>query len=209
MTLQRTIRAAQTLFYQGEATTKVYRVGDGLVRAYIINDNGEESTIAFFGPGDIFPITSAFDVSSATLFYYETVVASTLQIYSHAEFQAWLGENINHEVSRFATRYVGALLHVSALTQPTARMKLAHTLRYLAIRFGEKTPIGNRIKVVIKLTQHDIAKLCNLSRETVSIELGNLKQHEIVIVKEKYYYVHLVKLNTFINEDSPETIRLN
>lgn len=209
MTMKRTIRAGQTLFYQGEATTKVYHVDEGLVRAYSINDNGEESTIAFFGPKDTFPLASAFDVSAATLFYYETVVASSVEVFSHDEFKKWIEQNTMQEINHFAKRYVGALLHVSALTQPTASMKLSHTLRYLAIRFGEKTPIGSHIKVTIKLTQQDIAKLCNLSRETVSIELGVLKSNEIIIVKEKYYYIHLAKLNAFINEDVPTPIHLH
>ncbi len=208
MTMKRTIRAEQTLFYQGEATTKVYRVEAGLVRAYIINNDGEESTIAFFGPEDIFPLASAFGVSSAALFYYETVIPSTIEVFIHDEFEHWVNQNALSEIKRFAKRYVGALLHVSALTQPTASMKLSHTLRYLAIRFGETTAIGNRIKVTIKLTQQDLAKLCNLSRETVSIELGSLKSNDIIIVKEKYYYIHLTKLNAFINEDSSASITL-
>lgn len=209
MPLQRKIRPSQTIFYQGEATSKVHIVEEGLVRAYIIHDNGDESTIAYFGIGDIFPITSAFNISSATLFYYETVTESTITVMSQAEFTDFLKTSTEKEVGIFATRYVGALLHVSALTQPTASLKLAHTLRYLAIRFGEKTAIGSRVKIRLKLTQQDLAKLCNLSRETVSIELSAIKKNDILIVKEKYYFIHIAKLNTFINEESTNDIRLN
>lgn len=209
MIIERTIRAGQTIFYQGEATARVHRIVDGLVRAYVIHDNGEEATIAYFGPHDTFPLTTAYDISSATLFYYETVIDSVVQVMTAAELHTMIAQDYPEEIGRFATRYVGALLHVSALTQPTARLKLAHTLRYLAIRFGEKTAIGNRIKIRLKLTQHDLAKLCNLSRETVSIELGSLKTDEVIIVKEKFYFVHIAKLNQFINEESEAPIRLS
>lgn len=209
MSVLRIVRPCQIIFYQGEATTRIHVVKTGLVRAYIIHDNGEEATIAYFGPHDTFPISSAYTISSATLFYYETVVESEIEVLTHKEFHEVLQSSLQDEVNRFATRYVGALLHVSALTQPTAAMKLAHTLRYLAIRFGEKTAIGNRVKITIKLTQQDLAKLCNLSRETVSIELGTIKKHDILIVKEKFYFVHIPKLNAFINEDSATDIRLN
>lgn len=209
MSIERNIRANQTIFYQGEATVRVHRVVNGLVRAYVIHDDGEEATVAYFGPGDVFPLTAAYDISAATLFYYETVTDTTVDVMTLAELHDYIDRSYKREIDRFATRYVGALLHVSALTQPTAKMKLAHTLRYLAIRFGEKTAIGKRIKITIKLTQHDLAKLCNLSRETVSIELGTLKREEVIIVKEKFYFVHITKLNHFINEDSTAPIRLS
>lgn len=209
MPILRTIRSGQTIFYQGEATARVHLIKSGLVRSYIIHDNGEEATVAYFGPKDIFPITSAFNISSATLFYYETVTDSEIEVLTPKEFDTYLNENNHEEVNRFAMRYVGALLHVSALTQPTASMKLAHTLRYLAIQFGEKTAIGNRVKITLKLTQQDLAKLCNLSRETVSIELSSIKKNDILIVKEKFYFIHIAKLNNYINEDTATDIRLN
>ncbi|MGB3023601.1 MAG: Crp/Fnr family transcriptional regulator [Candidatus Saccharimonadales bacterium] len=202
MSLTRSIKAKQTVFYQGEAVTKVYRLNNGLVRSYIIHDNGDESTIAFFGPYDIFPITSAYDITPVTLFYYETVVDSVVTVYDAAEFAADSATDPQAELRRFATRYVGALLHVSALAQQTASLKLAHTLRYLAVRFGEKLVMGSRTKVTIKLTQHDLAALSNLSRETVSIELTKLKRQDIISVKAKYYYINLAKLNAMISQES-------
>ncbi len=202
MPSQRNARAKQTIFYQGEAAPHIFRIRDGLVRAYIIHDNGDESTVAFFGPNDIFPITTAFTIAPVTLFYYETVTVTALTAYNPDEFDKELVTHGSDELRRFATRYVGALLHVSALAQQTASLKLAHTLRYLVIRFGEKLVIGSRSKITIKLTQHDLASLSNLSRETVSIELGKLKNAEIITVKEKYYYVHVTKLNALISEES-------
>ncbi|MFZ1812355.1 MAG: Crp/Fnr family transcriptional regulator [Candidatus Saccharimonadales bacterium] len=207
MPTRRTIRAKQTIFYQGEAAGHIYRIVDGLVRAYVINENGAESTVAFFGPHDYFPLTAAFDIAPVTLFYYETVIDSTLEASSSAELVSQLQADAAGELHRFATRYVGALLHISALTQQTASLKLAHTLRYLSVRFGEKLIIGSRTKIGIKLTQHDLASLSNLSRETVSIELGRLKKHDILTVKEKYYFINIAKLNAYMNEETP-TIRL-
>jgi CRP-like cAMP-binding protein len=202
MSLIRSIKANQTVFYQGEAVTKVYHLNSGLVRSYIIHDNGDESTIAFFGPNDIFPITSAYNITPVTLFYYETIVDSVVMVYDEAEFATESAVDPQAELHRFATRYVGALLHVSALAQQTASLKLCHTLRYLAVRFGEKLVMGSRTKVTIKLTQHDLAALSNLSRETVSIELTKLKRQDIISVKAKYYYVNLAKLNAMISQES-------
>lgn len=208
MALTRTLRAHQIVYYQGEAAIQTYLVKEGLVRAYIIHDNGEEATVAYFGPGDVFPIASSFEIAPVTLFYYETVTQTKVDVLSHDEFKAHIAQSSIEEVSRFATRYLGALLHISALTQTTARAKLAHTLRYLAVRYGEKGLDGSRIKIMIKLTQQDIARLCSSSRETMSIELGKLKSEGVIIVKDKHYVVHLPRLNILISDEQVPEITL-
>ena len=209
MILHRTLRPGQIIFYQGEAALKTYRIDAGLVRAYLIHDNGDEATVAYFGPGDIFPIAPSFDITPVTLFYYETTVETDVSVMNKHDFEDYLANHTTEELHRSATRYVSATLHISALMQTTARAKLAHTMRHLAIRFGEKNIDGSRRKIPIKLTQQDLARLCGASRETMSIELGRLKDEGVVMVKEKQYIVHLAKINEIISDESTTDINLS
>ena len=208
MIIKRTLRPNQIVFYQGEAALQTFRVLKGLVRAYIIHDNGEEATVAYFGPDDLFPVASTFDIAPVTLFYYETVTETTVDVMSRQDLDTYLQTYPSQEIHRFAGQYVAALLHVTALTQTTARAKLAHTLRYLALRFGERSLDKTKLRIPIKLTQQDVARLCNASRETMSIELGRLKDEGIISVKEKQYIVHFQKLNDLISDDTATEIRL-
>jgi CRP/FNR family cyclic AMP-dependent transcriptional regulator len=208
MIIKRTLRPNQIVFYQGEAALQTFRVLKGLVRAYTIHDNGEEATVAYFGPDDLFPVASTFDIAPVTLFYYETVTETTVDVMSRQDLDTYLQTYPSEEIHRFAGRYVAALLHVTALTQTTARAKLAHTLRYLALRFGERSLDKTKLRIPIKLTQQDVARLCNASRETMSIELGRLKDEGIISVKEKQYIVHFQKLNDLISDDTAPEIRL-
>ena len=208
MIIKRTLRPNQIVFYQGEAALQTFRVLKGLVRAYIIHDNGEEATVAYFGPDDLFPVASTFDIAPVTLFYYETVTETTVDVMSRQDLDTYLQTYPSQEIHRFAGQYVAALLHVTALTQTTARAKLAHTLRYLALRFGERSLDKTKLRIPIKLTQQDVARLCNASRETMSIELGRLKDEGIISVKEKQYIVHFQKLNDLISDDTAPEIRL-
>lgn len=208
MIIKRTLRPNQIVFYQGEAALQTFRVLKGLVRAYIIHDNGEEATVAYFGPDDLFPVASTFDIAPVTLFYYETVTETTVDVMSRQDLDTYLQTYPSEEIHRFAGQYVAALLHVTALTQTTARAKLAHTLRYLALRFGERSLDKTKLRIPIKLTQQDVARLCNASRETISIELGRLKDEGIISVKEKQYIVHFQKLNDLISDDTAPEIRL-
>lgn len=208
MTTLRQFKKSQTVFYQGEAATHSFRIKKGLVRAYIIHDNGEEATIAFFGPGDIFPIATPFSIAPIALFYYETVLETVCESFTGPELIDELARDARHELQRFAKRYAGALLHVASLAQNTAYGKVAHTLRYLAIRFGEQLPDKQHYKIRLRLTQHDIAKLCNTSRETASIELGVLKNQGVITERSKQYIVHMPKLSAITGDDGAATIRL-
>lgn len=208
MTTLRQFKKSQTVFYQGEVPAHAYRVKKGLVRAYLIHTNGEEATIAFFAPGDIFPIAAPFGIAPVTMFYFETVVDTVCECYQATELIEELERDAVRELHRFAKRYAGALLHVGALAQNSARHKVARTLQYLAIRFGERLPDGHHYKISLRLTQHDIAKLCNISRETASIELGILKSNGLVKERLKHYVVYLQKLGAEFGEDMPADVHL-
>lgn len=201
-------KKSQTVFYQGEAPTCSFRIAKGLVRAYIIHENGEEATIAFFAPGDIFPIAYPFSIAPVSLFYYETVVDTVCETYRGDELIEELAKDAPGELRRFAKRYAGALLHVASLAQNSAYDKVAHTLQYLAIRFGELLPDGRHYKISLRLTQHDLAKLCNISRETASIELGVLKSRGIISERNKHYIVHMDKLSAAAGDEVTTPIDL-
>lgn len=209
MSTTRQIRAKHTILYQGEVPPHVYHVKSGLVRAYTIHENGEEATIAFFGPEDFFPIGPMFEIIPVTLFYYEAFTECTIETYLSSEVTSLLEAKPLDELSRFAKLYVGALLHVNALAQTTAFSKVIHILRYLAVRFGEKLPDGRHYKISVKLTQQDIAQLCNLSRETTSTELNKLKRNMYVAERGKHYVVDLAQLGALVGEEHTNELSLS
>ncbi len=208
MATLRQFKKSQIVFYQGEPASQSFRIKKGLVRAYIIHENGEEATVALFGAGDIFPIATPFLIAPIALFYYETLLDSVCESYEPQELIDELEQNAQQELYRFAKRYTGALLHIASLAQHSAYDKVAHILRYLAIRFGERLPDGHHYKIRLRLTQHDIAKLCNTSRETASIQLGILKSHGLVSERGKHYIVHMDKLSMLTGDDGATIIRL-
>ncbi len=196
----RSIKKNQTIIYQGEATVTAYEITSGIIRAYTILSTGSEVNIALFGPGDYFPVEVLYESSPATLFYYETLTDAACVSGSAEELRSELAARPN-TLASFNKRYVGALLHINALGQGTAYEKLAHTIRYLAMRFGLPLSGKGFVRIDMRLTQQDLANLANLSRETVSIELGRLKQKQAVVEKQKYYTVNTLRLNRLIGDE--------
>ncbi len=198
-------RKDQIILYQGEATPNIYKIKSGLVKCYTTLDNGNEAIISLFGPGDYFPVVANIE-NLFSYFYHETMDDTEVELLRSDDYAAMRdkpGMLNEHHI-----KYLGALFHVNALVQPTAYEKLAHTLRYLAIRFGEDMPIKRYRRVKIKLTQQILANIANISRETASLELNKLKKQEIIIEKNKFYLVDLAIVTTIIGDDIDSSISL-
>jgi CRP-like cAMP-binding protein len=175
----RTVRKKQIILYSGEATIHVYVVRKGIIRAYTLLSNGTEVIIALFGPGDYFPVNFDHSKAPVSLFYYETMNEGSVETFTVSEFKSYIN-NLDSEDDASNKRYLSSLLHINALVQMSTLEKLSHMLRYLALRFG--TPLVGKAytRIQLKLTQQDLANLCNMSRETTNIELGKLKEKKIV-----------------------------
>lgn len=205
MSQMRTVRKRQIILYNGEATINVYVVRKGIVRAYTLLNNGAEVIIALFGPGDYFPVNFDRSKASVSLFYYETMDDGAIETYTISEFKSYI-DNLDSEDDDSNRRYLSSLLHINALVQMTTLERLSHMLRYLALRFG--TPLVGKTytRIQLKLTQQDLANLCNISRETTNIELSKLKEKKIVTEKAKLYSINMSELNKFINDEIDETL---
>ena len=60
----------------------------------------------------------------------------------------------------------------------------------------------------MKLTQQDLANLCTMSRETVSIELAKFKAKKAILEKSKFYTVNLPLLNQLLGDDGVTDVSL-
>lgn len=198
-------RKNQILLYQGEATSTVNYIREGCVKVYTTLSNGNEIIVALFGPGDYFPVGDVSERALTSLFYHETLVDSEIESMRIDEYLERLRSNDNLP-QYYARRYQGALLHLTALVQPTAYEKLAYTLRYLGMRFGAELANKRYTRINIKLTQKIIANLSNMSRETTSIELQKLKQQQIVLERNKYYSVDMQAITNLIGDDLDQLV---
>lgn len=209
MAKERSVHKNQIILYQGEATAQYHVIREGIVRAYSILENGTEVIIAMHGPGDFFPSSTSVNSEAIfSVFYYETMTDVLFESYTIDEFTEVRKELIDGQPNYWSHRYLGALLHINALAQLTANKKLAHTLHYLAIRFGKELTGGVLIRIELKLTQQDIAALSSLSRETVNIELTKLKAQGLVTEKSKIYTVNLRALVKYIGDETLADVKI-
>jgi len=205
---ERIVHKRQIVLYQGEATTQFYLIKSGIVRAYTILENDTEMNIALYGPGDFFPSSASTSRVAFSVFYYETMSPAVLEAYPAEEFATVKRKLLAEQPEYWSHRYLGALLHINALAQVSAARKIAYGLQYLAIRFGAELMGGKYTRIDMKLTQQDIAALCGVSRETTNLELGKLRDKNILTEKSKFYSIDMKALTKLLGDDAIQNIEL-
>jgi CRP/FNR family cyclic AMP-dependent transcriptional regulator len=145
---------------------RIYLVKSGAVRLY--SGGGENVTLALLGPGRLFGLSSAFGdadlgIGAITLepsYICFTTWARMLQLFVHfpdlmlRTTQALMRQNFVSETE------------MTLLGESSPRVRLASLLVALGSEFGDINDNGQRVK--FRLTQTDMARMINASRETVN-----------------------------------------
>jgi CRP/FNR family transcriptional regulator len=192
----------QLILCQGMVPTCCYIIRSGFVKAYEITAAGDEKPISFDGKFDLFPVAWAFGKAPSAQFYH--------QAYTDCEIYQLPREDFLHYVEtqpKLSYRFMHYLLsrcldyqaHVSSLEQAKAADKLLHALNFLTYRFGKKIA-RSRIRMLLPLTQQDLANFLGLTRETTGTQLKQLERQGIISYRRQEYIVDKKQLDKLLEK---------
>ena len=196
-----TFKKGEVVLFQGEVPKYAYVVKKGIVKTYNLSTKGDEQLMFLCTANDIFPQSWLFRQVPSALYYYEAFTDCEVYCLPRENYLSFIVSNpiiLHGELERSIRRDVGVTLRLNALLQPKASAKLINTLHYFAQAHG--TPLNiNQIKLNIILTQQDFANLTGLTRETVAIELSNLKRKGVIAYRaHNPYQINISKLNQLL-----------
>ncbi len=203
-------RKGSSLFFQGEVPRFATIILDGVVKAYTINHEGDESIIDLHSKGSIIPIAWVNNQAPVALFNYDAVNDVRVLKINKTDFleaidndPVFQKEYLNHIVQSQAS----LMLRVTGLSQARASTKICYTLYFLLFRYGiEKQP--GVYEIDLKLTQHMLANLIGQTRESTAKNLKQLKQADVVDYTNSTYFVNKGKLEQYLGEDSFRNLTL-
>lgn len=201
--IRRIAKKRSIVLHQGEVPRSAFVLSKGVIKAYSINNSGDEQIAAFLVPGDILPDAWVFGRAMSVLYYYEAVTDCELYALPRDVLRqkiqddpALLAKVFDHVLSN----YTGALIRITALEQSRAREKVLHTLYYLMFSHGVESKPG-MFTVRLDLTHATIAEMVGLTRETIAGELGKLKKLSVLTYNIHEYVIHKEKLERLLGED--------
>lgn len=196
-------RRGAILYQQGEIPKEACVILSGVVKAYTINQDGDQTIINLCGKGTVIPLAWIHNEAEKTLFNYEAVNDVRVVSVRKSEFHAAIEQHpeLQAEYMHYLTRaQTSLLLRITGLSQPRAITKICYTLSFLTIRYGiEKSP--GIFEIDLKLTQTMLANLIGQTRESTAKNLKLLKEAGVITYKNSTYRINKVRLEDFIGED--------
>lgn len=193
----------EIILYQDEVPQAVYFVKKGIVKTYNLTLSGEEKPINFNLKGENFPIGWAFAKLDRAQYYYEAFTDCEVFLVPAEDYKRFLQSNPDSLYELFdqlVGRHIDYQMRINALEQSKAADKVLHTLHFLIHRFGARVDPG-LIRIVLPLTQQDMANFMGLTRETTGIELKKLEHTGVVDHSHRSYVVHTEKLKQLMGEE--------
>lgn len=172
-----TLRENQQLFLEGDRAERYYQVLRGLVRTVRLLSDGRRQVMDFFGPGEIFALSSdthhAYDAEAVT----DSVVSghSLQRLGGRVDTDPALARKVLRALSRELAHSQDRIL---LLGRKTARERIASFLLSMAERQGK------RDRVDLPMKRADIADHLGLTVETVSRVFAHLKRAGLILLRD-------------------------
>lgn len=172
------------LFRAGELFSSLYAVKAGVIKVYMLNDQGEEQILGFYLPGDVLGV----DALSTKTHQYNAVSLDTSSVcsipFDQLESLSLQIPALNHQVYCLMSKSViDGRLHSEILSKRNADQRLAHFIWNLSQRYLSRGYVHTDFRFGV--LHRDVATFLGLTPETVSRILAKFAQEEIVYWKRK------------------------
>ena len=194
-------KKGQVILCQDTTPKYCYVVSSGFVKAYTITASGDEKPIHFDGTYDIFPIAWAFGKAQTAEYYHQAYTDCQIYRVPREDFARFIREHpkLLHRFFNYLLDLCwGYQAHVTSLEQAKASDKIIYTLHYLTRRFGRKVA-RSRVRMLLPLTQQDLANFVGLTRETTGTQLKQLEKAGIIHYYQQRYIVYVDRLRALLD----------
>jgi len=170
------IKKKSFIYNMGDSAEKIYILKEGRIKITRLTEDGKELTIDILEPGDIFG-EMAIAGESERETSAEALEDSFICAIAKLDFERFIAENPG--LSLGITKLFGSRLRkvesrLENLIFHDVRSRLLSLFSDLGEKYGEDTPRGK--KITIHLSHQEIANLIGATRETVTLELNNLRR---------------------------------
>lgn len=174
----------ERIIRENESPSGVYFLKSGVVRLYLISDEGNELTVIMQPEATIFPLRWALD-GSPNIYNYQAMMPSEVFRSPREAFLTFLKENPDVSVALLTQQmfdFSALVYRMQHIVFGNAQAKVASIVLTAAKRFGQPNAEGG-ISILVPLTHQQIADSAGITRETASLEMKKLKDSGIITYK--------------------------
>ena len=175
------IRRRQPIFYEGQASDRVYVLLSGVAKLSFLN-RAEKVLVGLVGPGEVFGVSSLLP-NATRPFRCEAFTDCVVAIGRPSTF---VGLMLGVPLERFSRtlevtvgRWWSMLQRYTNFVGLTVRERLAGALLELGAKFGADDARG--VLLTLKLTHADLAELVGASRQRTTEQLIEFEHQQMIV----------------------------
>lgn len=196
----RKFRKGQMLVYEGDPIDNIFYIQNGYIKMFHIMADGDRRIISIFAPGDMFPLLRFLTGDGIAQFFYEAMTEVELKILPQRNFQNLIKGDLDMGEKLITYAYRINLLYadrIETLSAQSARQKVLSLLEYLTRTAGVTE--GGKVRLLVPLTSRDVAEMCNITRETASMQIISLRQKGVVDGR-RYLLIDAKRVNRLLSQ---------
>jgi CRP-like cAMP-binding protein len=172
----------ERMLRENESPSGIYFVREGIVRTYLISEEGNELTVLLQPTQSLFPLRWAVN-ELPNIYNYQAMNPVELWRAPREAFQEFLQANpdVLMHITKSLVEDCSALIYRMQHTVfGNAYAKVAAVVLTAGKRFGEEGKKPSDVEVKIHLTHQQIADSAGITRETASLEMKKLKDNGLI-----------------------------
>lgn len=198
----RRFQKGEMVICEGLTPRKCYAVKSGFTKVFLTTKTGEEKAVNFLTSQDLFPLTWIFSKTDVALYYYQAYTDCEMYEIPREDLVQYVEEDtgmIRRLFDYTLDLNIDLMQHIHSLEQAKASEKLMYAFHFLTRRFGKQITKG-RTKMMLPLTQQDLANFLGLTRETTGAQLKELQHKGIINYQQQEYVIHTDRLRALIED---------
>ncbi|MEX2489606.1 MAG: fumarate/nitrate reduction transcriptional regulator Fnr [Pseudomonadales bacterium] len=178
------LHRSESVYQSGDRFTSIYAVRSGAIKAYSIDEEGEEHVIGFYLPGEIFGL-DAIDAQSHLSAAKALETTAICEIpYEQVGHLSGKIHNLQAHMYRLFSREIRADQQIQILLgKKTAEERIGAFLLNLSQRYSQRRLSATKFRLPMART--DIGNYLGLAVETVSRVFTRLQKHHVLKVDGK------------------------
>lgn len=184
---RQTYKKGEILVRADDDPAGVFYLKAGMVKEYAISKKGEEVVVNIFKPSAFFPMSWAIN-DTPNVYYFEAATEAEVFRVPKEKVLAFVTNNpdiLYNLLSRVYKGTDGLLTRMVYLMGGSAYDRLIAELLIQAKRFGGKTT-----KVVLPISETDLATQSGMTRETISRAMKILKDKGLIVFARNRLVIH-------------------
>ncbi|HEU5121677.1 MAG TPA: Crp/Fnr family transcriptional regulator [Candidatus Saccharimonadales bacterium] len=173
----------QLILYAGDKPLETLILTSGIIKVFTTDTKGQEKVLQIIKAPAILPLDCLFEAPHTVSWYYGALTDVEAHVFSPEELHTHLAKNLTlstYIINWLAVESHELLVRLSGMSKSEAKDKIVTVLKFFSVYYTQAARRGGWKKVEFPVTHQLLADIAGITRESATIQMGELKRERII-----------------------------